>query len=146
MALKILRAGWFLSVLALFATLIYNYAGWQQDVMLQGEDGSSYAASRDFMFYICLAIFLIVNVLVYVIAKLYPQNEDFRAWFHGEIITINIFFIIVLNLIGVYNSAENFDFSRIGFIIYGSVALIVLWAAAWPVYLLFQKIFVKRTV
>jgi hypothetical protein len=146
MTLKIFRAVWFLSVLALFAVLLWNYAGWQEEVLVQGEEGSAVAASRDSVFYLCVVIFLLVNVLVYVIGKLYAQNEAFRSWFHGLIITINIFFIVTVNLIGLYNSLERFDYDRIGAIIYGSVGLIIFWAAAWPVYLLFQKFFVKQVV
>ncbi len=87
-----------------------------------------------------------VNLLVYVIGKLAPKELAFRAWFHGLVITINIFSIIAMNLIGVYNSTEHFDFSRIGIIIYGSIALVLAWAIAWPFYLLYQKYFVKQVV
>jgi hypothetical protein len=84
--------------------------------------------------------------MVYLVSKFYRANEDLRAWFHGLLITINLFFVITMSLIGVYNSAEKFDYSRIGFVIYGSVGLILVWALAWPAYLLYQKFFIKPVV
>jgi uncharacterized membrane protein len=146
MALKIFRAAWFLSVMVLFATLLYGYAGWQENMIIQDDATDQIAVNREVLFYSLVAVFALVNVLVYVIARLYTREEDFRTWFHGLIITINIFFIIALSLIGVYNSSESFDYNRIGFIIYGSIGLVILWAMTWPLYIIYRKIFVKQAV
>lgn len=146
MPLKILRITWFLSVMALFATLLYNYAGWQEELILQEESSGITSMNREVLFYILVATFALINVTVYLVSRTYPSAEHFRAWFHGLMITINIFFIISTNFIGLYNSAEKFDYSRIGVIINGSVWLVVCWAVIWPLYLLYQKIFLKQTV
>jgi hypothetical protein len=146
MLLKIFRVGWFLSFLVLFATLLYNYAGWQEQLVVQEESNEPVSMSREALFYILVAVFAVVNVLVYLVGKVYAEQYKLRAWFHGLIITINIFFIVAMNLVGLYNSAEKFDYSRIGFIIYGSIALVVCWAVAWPVYLVFNKFFFKQAV
>ncbi|MBT1696924.1 hypothetical protein KK083_08575 [Fulvivirgaceae bacterium PWU4] len=146
MLLKLFRVVWFVSVLALFATLLYGYAGWQENMVIQEESSGQISMNRDVLFYVMLAISITVNVLVYVIKSMYGSAEAFRMWFHGLVITINVFFIIALSLIGLYNSAEKFDYARIGFVIYGSVTLIVIWAAAWPVYALYQKFFLKQSV
>jgi uncharacterized membrane protein YkvI len=146
MPLKIFRAIWFVSVLALFATLLYGYAGWQENMIIQDEASGQISMGRDILFYTLLGIFLLVNVLVYLIAKMFAREEHFRAWFHGLVITINIFFIIAMSLIGLYNSFENFDYSRIGFMIYGSIGLIITWALCWPLYLLYRKFFIKQPV
>jgi hypothetical protein len=146
MLLKLIRAVWFLSVLALFATLLYGYAGWREVMVIQEESRGQISIDREVLFYVMMGIFITVNVLVYLVKSMFAGLENFRAWFHGLLITINIFFIISLNLIGLYNSAEKFDYNRIGFIIYGSIWLIVFWAAAWPVYALYQKFFIKQPV
>jgi hypothetical protein len=146
MLLKMFRVGWFLSFLVLFATLLYNYAGWQEQLIVQEESNEPVSMSREALFYILVAVFAIVNVLVYLVGKVYAEQHGLRAWFHGLVITINIFFIVAMNLVGLYNSAEKFDYSRIGFIIYGSIGLVVCWAVAWPIYLLFNKFFLKQAV
>jgi uncharacterized membrane protein len=146
MILKIFKVIWFLSVMALFATLLYNYAGWQEQLVVQEEGAEAVSMSREVLFYTLVGLFAIVNVLVYLISRMFPREENFRTWFHGLIVTINIFFIIAMSLIGVYNSTERFDYSRIDFIVYGSVGLIVCWAVAWPVYALCYKFFFKQAV
>jgi hypothetical protein len=146
MALKLFRGVWFLSVLVVFAALMYTYAGLPEHVVVQEEASGQITMGRDPLFYFVVAAIVVVNVMVYLIRKMYLADLDFRAWFHGLVITINIFFVIALAHLGLYNSTEYFDYSRIGFIIYGSVVLIVLWAVSWPVYQLYRKIFVKQVV
>lgn len=146
MALKIFKAFWFLSVMALLASLLYNYAGWREELVIQETVSEETIIGKEELFYGLMATFALVNVLVYVIGKMFPSNEDFRAWFHGLIMTVNMFFIIAMSFVGTYNSGENFDFSRIEFILYGSIFLVIGWAVAWPFYALFQKFFLKETV
>jgi hypothetical protein len=132
--------------MVLFATLLYNYAGWQEELIVQEESSGVTSMNREVLFYVLVAAFALINVLVYLVGKVFPSAEHFRAWVHGLMIAINIFFIIATNFIGLYNSAEKFDYSRIGFIINGSVWLVVCCAAVWPLYLLYQKIFIKQAV
>jgi hypothetical protein len=137
---------WFLSVLTLLITLLYGYAGWQQEVIVQEESSGRLLMSRDALFYTIVGCFLMINVLVYLMRKMFPKEEGFRAWFQGLIITINIFLIIAINLIGLYNSTERFDYSRIAFIVYGSIGLIIVWSMIWPIYILYKKFFLKQAV
>ena len=65
---------------------------------------------------------------------------------YGLIITLNIFFIIGMNFISLYNSEEKFDYDRIALIIYGSLGLIILWAVAWPVYVIFKRSNLKSLI
>jgi len=146
MALKLFRAAWFLSVLIVFACLMYVYASLPEPVIVEDGIEGQITMSKDSLFYLMVAGITLVNVMVYLISKMFQAVFNFRAWFHGLIITINIFFVVALSHLALYNSAEKFDYSRIGFIIYGSVALIILWAISWPTYQLYQKIFVKHTV
>jgi hypothetical protein len=146
MLLKIFRVVWFLSVMILFVVLLYGYAGWQENMIIQDNPGEQITMSREMLFYAMLLLVVVVNLMVYLVAKMYRSAEHFRAWFHGLVIVVNIFFVIAINLLGLYNSNEKYDYGRLGFIIYGSVTLIVLWAIAWPIYVLIQKFLPKQAV
>jgi hypothetical protein len=147
MALKIFRAVWFLSVLAVLGNLLFSYASWQQEELVILEDGiDQLFVNKEVLFYAIVGILVLVNVVVYVFGKLYAAQEDLRCWIHALVISINIFFIVSVNLVGLYNSAEKFNYGTIEFIIYGSVGLIVFVALIWPVYSLSKKFFVKEAV
>lgn len=139
MILKIFKSLWFLSLLALLAALLYVYAALPESVVVQEDGPAIVTLSRDMFFYIVLAFIILINVLVYAVKRFFLRDESLRAWFHGLIITINIFFIVGLFLISSYNSGERFRFESIGFVIYGSVGLVLAWAAAWPVYQIFRR-------
>lgn len=147
MALKIFRAVWFLSVLAVLANLLFGYAGWQQENLVILEDGADQLLiNKEILFYAIVGMLVLINVVVYVFGKLYARQEDLRSWIHALVTVINLFFIVAISLIGLYNSAEKFNYKTIDFIIYGSVALVVLVALIWPVYSLTKKFFVKEAV
>ena len=146
MALKIFRAIWFLSVLAVFARLLFGYAGWQDELVIQERAGEQLLINKEILFYVLTIVIVLINVVVYIFGKLFKQQEQLRSWIHILITSINLFFIVAISLVGVYNSYEKFDYQRIDFIIYGSVGLIVLVALAWPVYAFFQKFFIKQAV
>lgn len=146
MVLKVFKGVWFLSMLAVLANLLYIYASLPEQVSLMEEGLEVISVGREFLFYTALVVIAVANVMVYLFSKSLTPDEDFRAWIHGLIITLNIFFIISMSFIGLYNSAERFDFSRIGFIIYGSVGLVALWVISWPVYRIFRKSTAKPAV
>ncbi|HEY3405169.1 MAG TPA: hypothetical protein VGK59_17415 [Ohtaekwangia sp.] len=137
---KIFRALWFLSMLAMLGMLLYIYAALPETVIVQDDGGETVSISRDAFFYAMLAIGAIVNVLVYIVARLDAGAQGFRAWFYGLTITLNFFLIIALSFVHVFNSTEKFDYPRIGFIIYGSVGLIVVWAISWPIIKIFSAL------
>ncbi|MFY8035564.1 MAG: hypothetical protein ACOVMQ_00280 [Cyclobacteriaceae bacterium] len=146
MSLKVFKAIWFLSLLIFLGVFMYNYAGLPEVVNLEDSIDSPLSLSREALFYSVLAVAAILNVFVFIISKLYSSNPDFRGWFYGLITSLNIFLIIGVNFITLFNSAEKFDYSRIGNIIYGSLMLVVLWVLAWPIYLLIKKISAKQAV
>lgn len=137
---------WFLSVLAVLAVLLYVYASLPEQVVVQETEGEFIKVSREALFYIVLALLAVINVLVFGIGKLFPKNYTFRAWFHGLVITLNIFFVIGLFMVNLYNSNENYRYEEIGFVIYGSVILVAGWALSWPVLKLFNRNNTKQTV
>ena len=144
MALKLFRAMWFLSVLVVLANLLYVYASLPEVVIVQEDDRVS--ISKEWLFYILLLGIVLINVLVYLFKIMFEDGEDLRAWFHGLIITINIFMIIAMQALNVYNSSELFDHSRVSFFLTGSLGLVIIWSALWPLYLVFQKFFIKHAV
>jgi hypothetical protein len=146
MVLKLFKAAWFLSMLAALANLLYVYASLPEQVSLMEEGIESAHIYREQLFYSAMAMIALANVMVYLFSKKLAPKEDFRAWLHGLVITLNIFFIIGMSFISLYNSTERFDFSRIGFIIYGSVGLVAAWALSWPVYLTVKRLTAKQPV
>ena len=146
MILRIFKGVWFVSLLAVLANLLWVYAGLPEQVIVQEDAGGRIEVDREFMFYSLTFVILLVNVLVYIVKKLHQKNEGFRTWFHGLVITVNGFLVLAMNAIQTYNSGENFNFSKIGVILYASVILVVLWAMSWPVYSLFRKSLFKQPV
>lgn len=146
MILKIFKAVWFVSMLAALANLLYVYAGLPEDVAVYEDQFDIYYAGREGMFYSAMFALAGLNVLVYLFSKSLTPREDFRTWLHGLVITVNIFFIIGLSFIGLYNSSEKFDFSRIGWVIYSSVALIAGWIVSWPLVKLLSRRHAKPMV
>lgn len=138
------RACWFLSVLVVLANLLYVYASLPETVVVQ--ENERVAMSREWLFYGLMIAIVLINLLVYLFKTMYPDGENVRAWFHGFIITINIFLIIAMQALNVYNSAEKFNHNLVGMYLTGSLTLIVVWAALWPIYLVIQKFFVKQAV
>lgn len=146
MVLKLSRAAWFLSTLGLLAGLLLAYAGWREELIVAGSGEEVVRVGREGLFYGLAIFFSLVNVLVYVIGKFYASDENFRAWFHGLILTVNVFFVVAVNYIGLVNSGETYDFSRSQYFLYGSIFLIVLWAVSWPFYRFYQKMFIKQAI
>lgn len=146
MVLKISRGLWFVSILGVLAALLLVYASLPEEVVLM-EEGTQYITiSREGFFYVVLGFVTIVNSLVFIVSALFKEAEAFRSWFNGLVVCLNLFFIITLFFLNSTNSMERFNFGRIGFLIYGSVILVSLWAIAWPAYLLGRKIFTSRKV
>ncbi len=133
-------------MLIVLANLMYVYAGLPEEVILMDYEAEGFAIGKEQLFYSAMALIALANVLVYLFSKKIAPAEDFRTWLHGLVVTLNIFFVIGMSFIGLYNSSEKFDFSRIGFIIYSSVGLVGLWATSWPVYLVVKKVLAKQLV
>lgn len=139
MALKLLKAVWFLSMVLALMALLYVYATLPQEVVVQDDGNARVSISNEAFFYGVMVFIAVTNVMVFIIGKIFKTQSDLRTWFYGLIASLNLFFIVAINFISLYNSAERFDFNRIAFVIYGSVALVVISSVAWPVYLLFRR-------
>jgi len=145
MILKIFKAVWFLSLMAWLALFLYVYASLPEEVLIREAENKVFL-SREAVFYLFLAAIVLVNGLVFIVSRLFTDRENFLSWFCGLIICFNFFFVIVLNFINLVNSGEKFNYDRIGYVIYGSVGLFVVWAVGWPVYSFFRKFLSKEAV
>ena len=143
MIVKVFKGVWFFSLLATVAIFLYVYASLPADIQLR-EDR---AISRDTLFYTTLAILTLFNALIFAMSRLYAGRDDyFRAWFYGLMVFLNLFIVVSLQFLNVYNSQEKYSYDSIGFVIYGSLGMVVLWSSLWPVYFLSQRIFNKQSV
>lgn len=137
---------WFLSLMGSMAIFFYIYASLPERVILGDEIGAA-SLSRDVVFYLGLCVAALVNVLVFVITKLYStSNDPFSTWFFGQIILLNFFFCTVFGFIYLLNSGEKFEYERLGVVIYGSIVLVVLWAIGWPIFTFSRKYVTQQTV
>ena len=146
MSVKIFKAVWFLSMLGVLVILLYTYAGLPIDVVVNENGGTFISVGKDNFFYLAAGFIAIINTLVFLVNKFYSKDLDFRTWFYGLVICLNFFFVVALNFISLYNSGDDFDYSRIEYLILGSTGLFVVWAIGWPVYSLYKKIYIKESV
>jgi uncharacterized membrane protein len=145
MILRLFKGFWFFSILAALGMLLFAYASLPEQVVIQENASKLVSLPRDGIFYITVSLMAVVNVLVFIVKKIF-RDDQFKVWFYGLVITVNIFFIVAIKMIETFNSGESFNYGQIDFIIYGSVILILLWAASWPFYSIFRKVFHKPTV
>lgn len=146
MAFKIFKVIWFFSTLALIADFMYVYASLPDPVIVY-ESTRAISATKEILFYVALAIIALANASVFAVTRIFPEKDnEFKAWFYGLIVCANLFFVVGLSFISLYNSTEKFDYQRIGFIIYGSIVLLLLWTIAWPIYRAIQRFFNQPAV
>ncbi|MEI9921854.1 MAG: hypothetical protein WDO14_24145 [Bacteroidota bacterium] len=141
MYLKIFRVVWFFSIIAVLGFFMYTYAALPDPlVILDGEE--QLIIGKETWFYAILALVAIFNMFVFVLRSLHKnrrEGEGFVTWFYGLVICLNLFVIVAVSFVSLFNGGERFEYERIGVIIYGSIILMVAWAFAWPVYLIFAK-------
>jgi len=146
MILKIFKGVWFLSLLLLLAIFMYVYASLPQEVILN-EGVEAYKISRGATFYILILLIAVVNSLVFIVGRLYgPEKTEFKSWFYGIIISLNLFFIAIMAYLNVVNSGEKYDYIRLGILLNSSIGIIVLWIAGWPLYHFSRRLFSKQSV
>lgn len=146
MALKIVKGLWFVFMVAAFLDLLYVYAGFQGDITLIGEGADPFTVSKEVFFYSGLALLTVLNVLAFVIARVYSQDIQFRTWYFGLTVAVHWFLIISFSLISLGYSQEKYDYSRLDWIVYMALGIIVLWAISWPGVLVYRKFFFKNSL
>ncbi|MBL7865354.1 MAG: hypothetical protein JNK10_10780 [Cyclobacteriaceae bacterium] len=146
MIVKIIKGVWFLSLLTAIAVLLYSYASFPEDIQVR-EGAQMQTVTRNGFFYAILGLLAVFNSLVFVVTKIMGEQDPFfRIWFYGLVVLFNLFIVVSLQFFNLYNSAERFDYDRIGYIIYGSVGLILLWALLLPLKMILKKFSRKQIV
>ena len=147
MIVKIFKGVWFLSLLVTLAVFMYVYASLPEEIQVRAGEAPALIISRNGLFYMTLTVLSFLNVLVFVFARLYRQNNELlTAWFYGLVTFLHLFLIVALQFFSLYNSQENFDYESIGTIIYGSIGLVITWFSLWPVYFIYARFFSKPAV
>ena len=145
MILKIFRVVWFFSILSVLGFFLYTYAALPDPiVVVDGEEQLS--ISKETWFYVILLLVAVFNMFVFVFRSINKtaEGEKLTTWFYGLVICLNLFFIVAVSYVSLFNGGERFEYQRIGFIIYGSIILMVVWALSWPVYLAGRRMFPKK--
>jgi hypothetical protein len=146
MGLKIFKVIWFFSLFAMLGVFMYVYAS-LPDPIIVSESPKIIALSKETLFYITLAIIALTNSSVFAVSRILPEtDQDFKAWFYGLVVCANLFFVVGLCFISLYNSTEKFDYERIGFIIYGTLILLAGWSISWPIFRTAQRFLSKQAV
>lgn len=122
-AIKLWR---WVSMLAFAAVLTYTYSNFDQNVAVHFTPQKQPDAflQRDVLFYICVAIFLVTNTLVGLVARLFPRvpsaalpipnqnlwaghrtqlNELTQNWFYALMAAINTVMALALWVLGQLN-------------------------------------------
>lgn len=145
MIIKIFKGVWFVSLMATLGIFLYVYASLPESVSIGG--GESPQISRNGLFYITVGLLGLINVVAVLSARLFSKDSPyFIAWIYGLVILFNVFLTVALQFVNVSNSQERFDYKSIGYIIYASVTLVIIWSVAWPIYRMIQRFSSKQAV
>ena len=137
---KIFKFVWLISFMAVSIVLFYVYSGLPEMVVYSGDESTSLEyIGKDTFFYFFLIVIGLLNILLYAISdKMLSKSGNYRklssliAWKFGLGIVVNIFLTISMVFISIFNSGERFDYSNFGYLVYFSLALVVLWVISLP--------------
>ena len=140
---RVVRALWFFSALGSLATLLYIFAS-LPDPVRYGVNGMTEVVSRDAFFYIVLGIVAISNTIIYALAKRLEKRKGINEKLMNSLgavsyafgLAFNIFFVVSMHFISLFNSGENFNYDNFGYLLYPSIGLIILVVLALPYVLL----------
>ncbi|MGL1885219.1 MAG: hypothetical protein OCD76_01795 [Reichenbachiella sp.] len=151
---KAIKFCYLISVPVFLVVLLYYYALLPESVGVHYSQTGLVlrSISKADFFYSALGVFVITNLLIYVYRYLkkgvaVEEHIDFsqmnRAesiyhWFNGLSLMFNIFYILSVVFIGLYNSREHFDVSNYALLVYIGPFLIVSWFF-WFLFLRFSK-------
>lgn len=145
MIVKIFKGVWFVSLMATLGIFLYVYASLPENISIGG--GESPQVSRNGLFYLTVGLLGLINVITVLSARLFSKDSPyFIAWIYGLVILFNVFLTVSLEFVNVSNSQERFDYQRIGYIIYASVTLVIIWSFTWPIYRMVQRFSGKQAV
>ena len=138
--------------LFLIATLtVHSYMPAVVQVLV-GDAGNATTLEKDSFFYLVLGVFMLVNVFLIVLVALLKKipvtsgglfkSDYFKGrllnWLRSFEVVLNIFIVLAVAFIGIYNNPAHFNPNAFGWLIYFGFGLIGLWM------LLLVGVFMKR--
>lgn len=141
---RLIKFTWFITALLFLGVLLWEYSYLPLNVgVLPGEDGeTSGFISRENFFYIALAIFSFTNALLFGLRKLILRNmeqtgkresagraglkQDLSDWMLGFAASLNLFFMLGLIYLGVYNNSDGINLGHYGPVVYGGPVLVII--------------------
>ena len=137
---RVFKMVWLISFLGVSVILFYVYSGLPDMVAYSGSEPTSMEyISRDYFFYFFVGIIGVLNILLYALSgkQLSSTSNTKRinqltSWKFGLAIVVNIFLSISMVFINIFNSGERFDYSNFGYLVYFSLALIIIWVISLP--------------
>ncbi len=137
---KVFKMVWLISFLGVSLFLFYVYSGLPDMVAYSGEEPTSMEyISKDYFFYFFVGVIGILNILLYALSGKHISKttntkkiNQLISWKFGLGIVVNIFLTISMVFISIFNSGERFDYSNFGYLVYFSLALIVIWVISLP--------------
>ncbi len=138
---RIIKFIWIISLLTGLAVLLYTYASLGETVVYSSGDSETGSVTREMFFYIGLGVLVIFNFTFYAISRNMhlghaPLKQALINWQLSFASCLNFFFIVGILFLMLYNSGENFNFNNFGYLVYISLAAIILWIIALPVVIL----------
>ncbi len=140
---RFIKALWFFSLLACLANLLYVYAGLSQQV-LYGAETQGWLSDKENFFYVALALLTISNFSLYALSKnMKYKNEVLNSllinWQLSFAIVLNLFYVVGLNFIFLFNSGEKFNYDSFGYLVFLALGLILVWLVALPILVVRQS-------
>jgi len=151
---KAIKFCYLVSVPLFLVTLSYYYA------LLPGTVGVyfdasglvSYSVLKGVFFYACIGVFVLTNGIIFLYRRMIKAHVnldhiDFSQmnrveinyhWFNGFSLMLNVFYILSILFIGLYNSREKFDINNYAALVYIGPIIIVSWIL-WFIYLQITK-------
>ena len=137
---KILKMIWLVSFGGATLVLFYVYSSLPEMVAYSGNEATSFEyIDKELFFYFFLFVLALSNILLYAIsARKWIRSSSsqkisrLNAWKFGLGVVINIFLVISMIFISIFNSGEKFDYSNFGYLVYFSLALVILWVISLP--------------
>lgn len=134
--LRLIKFLWSVSVIGTLFAMLYIYASLPEQVMYY----DTHSLSRDNFFYVSLVCIALSNFIFFALSKntkhrVVGIRDLLKKWYLGLAVIINLLFILILNLIFLANSGEQFDFSNIGYLAYVLIGVLIIWVIGLPIFM-----------
>lgn len=131
---------WLVSFVGATVVLFYVYSSLPDMVAYSGDEVTSFEyIDRELFFYFFLIVLALLNILLYSIsARKWIRSSSTQkinrltSWKFGLGVVVNIFLVISMVFVSIFNSGEKFDYSNFGYLVYFSLALVILWVISLP--------------